>query len=277
MYLNGLTSHVGLMLVQRTSGLTRRAALGSFGALALGAAISGGSRLTSAQQPDTRPQSLSELNQRRPARSPVVGSGLVWKGYAADAANVRAEPTTESEITRELAAGDGVVVPIWVAGEEVNPDYPVWAELEPGQFVYLPLLRSFPVEEPPPISQVAPREGRWIDVNLTLEIVTAYEGRTPVATYLGSTGQPGWETPPGVHAIIRRVESERMVGPDYDVPNVLWTQYFTNEGHALHGNYWRDPELFGMPGSHGCVSLLDDQALELWQFADIGTPLLIHR
>jgi hypothetical protein len=185
MYLNGLTSNVGLMLVQRTSGLTRRAALGSFGALALGAAISGGSRLASAQQPDTRPQSLSELNQRRPARSPVVGSGLVWKGYAADAANVRAEPTTESEITRELAAGDGVVVPIWVAGEEVNPDYPVWAELEPGQFVYLPLLRSFPVEEPPPISQVAPREGRWIDVNLTLEIVTAYEGRTPVATYIG--------------------------------------------------------------------------------------------
>ena len=48
-----------------------------------------------------------------------------------------------------------------------------------------------------------------------------------------------------------------MVGPDYDVPNVKWTQYFTNEGHALHGNYWRDPELFGMPGSHGCVSMLD--------------------
>ena len=175
-------------------------------------------------------------------------SGLLWKGYAADAANVRAEPNTDSEITRELGAGEGVVVPIWVAGEEVDPDYPVWAEIEPGQFVYLPLLRSFPVEEPPPISQIAPTEGRWIDVNLTLEIVTAYEGRTPVTTYLGSTGEPGWETPPGMHTIIRRVESERMVGPDYDVPNVLWTQYFTNDGHALHGNYWRDPELFGMPG-----------------------------
>ena len=45
----------------------------------------------------------------------------------------------------------------------------------------------------------------------------------------------------------------------------------------LYGDYWRDPELFGMPGSHGCVSMLDDQALFLWQFADIGTPLRIRR
>jgi lipoprotein-anchoring transpeptidase ErfK/SrfK len=90
-------------------------------------------------------------------------------------------------------------------------------------------------------------------------------------------GQPGWETPPGLYTIIRRVENERMVGPDYDVPNVKWTQYFTNEGHALHSNYWRDPELFGMPGSHGCVSMLDEQALLLWQFAEIGAPLRIRR
>ena len=202
MYLNGPTSHALLailMLIRQTSGLTRRAALGSLGALAFGAALSHGSQLAWAQQTDTQPQTLSELNQRRPGRSPVVRSGLMWKGYAADAANVRAEPNTESEITRELGAGEGVVVPIWVAGEEVDPDYPVWAELEPGQYAYLPLLRSFPVEEPPPISSLAPSEGRWIDVNLTLEIVTAYEGRTPVMTYLGSTGQPGWETPPGAY------------------------------------------------------------------------------
>ena len=32
-----------------------------------------------------------------------------------------------------------------------------------------------------------------------------------------------------------------------------------------------------MPGSHGCVSMLDEQALLLWQFADIGTPLRIRR
>ena len=50
-----------------------------------------------------------------------------------------------------------------------------------------------------------------------------------------------------------------------------------NEGDALHGNYWRDPDLFGMPGSHGCVSMLDDQAGVLWQFAEIGTPLRIRR
>ncbi len=266
------------MKVRRTPSLTRRAALGSLGALALGAAMSYGSRVTWAQQTATPAASLSDLSMRRLAqRTPAASSGLVWRGYAADAANVRAEPNTDSEITRELGAGESVVVPFFVAGEELTPDYPVWAELEPGQYVYSNLLRSNPAGDPPPIGSLAPGDGRWIDVNLTLEIVTAYEGQTPVTTFLGSTGQPGWETPPGLYTIIRRVENERMVGPDYDVPNVKWTQYFTNEGHALHGNYWRDPELFGMPGSHGCVSMRDEQALLLWQFAEIGTPLRIRR
>jgi len=262
----------------RPNGLTRRATLGSIATFALTAALSRGSQLAWAQQTDTPAATLSDLSMRRlPQRTLAASSDLVWQGYAADAAHVRAEPNTDSEITRELAAGESVVVPFFVAGEEVTPDYPVWAELDSGEYVYSNLLRSNPAGDPPPIGSLAPGDGRWIDVNLTLEIVTAYEGQTPVTTFLGSTGQPGWETPPGLYTIIRRVENERMVGPDYDVPNVKWTQYFTNEGHALHGNYWRDPELFGMPGSHGCVSMLDDQALLLWQFADIGTPLRIRR
>ncbi len=55
-----------------------------------------------------------------------------------------------------------------------------------------------------------------------------------------------------------------------------WTQYFTDEGHALHGNYWCDPELFDMPGNLGCALMLDDEALVLSQFADIGTSLRIR-
>jgi hypothetical protein len=37
------------------------------------------------------------------------------------------------------------------------------------------------------------------------------------------------------------------------------------------------PSSSACPGNHGCVSMLDDQALLLWQFADIGTPLRIRR
>jgi hypothetical protein len=61
----------------------------------------------------------------------------------------------------------------------------------------------------------------------------------------------------------------------------IWRTHevWADEYRAYFGlsNYWRDPELFGMPGSHGCVSMLDEQALLLWQFAEIGTPLRIRR
>src|SRR3954464_13209387 len=108
------------MLVRRTSGLTRRAALGSLGALALGATISRSSQLAWAQQTGTPDGSLSDLGTRRSQRTLPSTSGLVWQGYAADVANVRAEPNTDSKITRELGAGEAVVVPFFVAGEELT-------------------------------------------------------------------------------------------------------------------------------------------------------------
>jgi hypothetical protein len=38
----------------------------------------------------------------------------------------------------------------------------------------------------------------------------------------------------------------------------LETQYFTNDGQAIHENFWRDPALFGIPSSHGCLGIYSD-------------------
>src|SRR4051812_31969068 len=101
------------MQVPGTPGFTRRAALGTLGALTL-ATLGMRTGLAWAQQTDRPPGSLSTLSQRRPTRTPVASNGLVWKGYAADIANVRAEPNTDSAITREVTAGEEVVVPFFV-------------------------------------------------------------------------------------------------------------------------------------------------------------------
>jgi len=102
-----------------------------------------------------------------------------------------------------------------------------------------------------------------------------------------TSGRPGWETPVGTFRIQRRVENETMVGstllrldtfeiPTYRLENVRWTQYFTGGGAALHTNYWRPAGLFGMPSSHGCLGLVEQHAKWLWDWARVGTPLLIH-
>ena len=46
------------------------------------------------------------------------------------------------------------------------------------------------------------------------------------------------------------MESNTLLGQDaarasYKVDNVRWTQYFSDDGMAIHENYWRDPSLFG--------------------------------
>lgn len=233
-----------------------------------------------------------------------------WRGtISGDVVNLRAEPNTFIPHVAQARAGDEVTVMAWVEGEELERENRTWArvssitrkdfngqpvELLTGEFtgqhyLYSGLLR--PVEltgaPDPPATSLGASGSRWIDVNLTHQTVVAYEGRRAVYTARTTSGRPGWETPVGTHRIQRRVENETMIGstllrldtfeiPTYRLENVRWTQYFTGAGAALHTNYWRPAGLFGMPSSHGCLGLQEPHARWLWDWARVGTPLVIH-
>lgn len=120
----------------------------------------------------------------------------------------------------------------------------------------------------------------WVDVNLSSQSETFYEGDVAVRTNLVTTGVPGHDTPTGTFYINRRVYNEHMVGGSigagdyYDLYNVLYTQYFTYEGHALHYAWWRTR--FGVTGSHGCVNEDYDTALFAWNWLTIGSRVQVH-
>ena len=212
----------------------------------------------------------------------AAGDLSVWRGVALGETNVRRDPTTGSREARVLRQGDPVVVVDWVEGEEVFEGADVWAKLDDGTFVYARNVRRAAPVAPPPLTGDAPWEGRWIDVHLTQQLMVAYEGRTPVRTVVTTTGMPGWETPTGWYAINRRVANETMesgsIGAEdfFKLEDVLFTQYFTDRGHALHFAWWRTPETIGRPGSHGCLNLLLDDARFFWDWATIGTPVIIR-
>lgn len=209
-----------------------------------------------------------------------------WWGATAGELNVRAAPTAEGGPRGELPRRTPLVVGRWVAGQEVFPDQPTWGELADGVYVYSALLRAASIERPPQPPTPPPGAGRWIDANLTLQVAVAYEGDAPVYLARFSSGRPGWETSTGVFPITRRVASEVMdsttlLGRDaaranYRVEGIKWTQYFTADGQAIHHNYWRDPALFGIPSSHGCLGMLEPDARFFWDFAALGTPLVVH-
>ncbi len=141
------------------------------------------------------------------------------------------------------------------------------------------------VSVPVPASVVAGEH--WVDVNLSEQVTVAMRGSEIARVILVTTGQPGWETPAGRFHVVYRVADERMTSaalgiprdsPDgYDLDHVLYTQYFTDQGHALHDNYWRPLSVFGHEAtSHGCVGMVESDALFLWSFVGNGSLVNIH-
>jgi len=125
----------------------------------------------------------------------------------------------------------------------------------------------------PPSPSPAPTGGRWIDVNLSVQRLTAYVGSTPVRSTLVSTGLPRTPTPTGRYRIYVKYVSTLMSGPGYYLPNVPYTMYFYR-GYGLHGTYWHSN--FGHPMSHGCINLPTPEAQWLFNWASVGMLVNIH-
>ncbi|HET7011263.1 MAG TPA: L,D-transpeptidase family protein [Anaerolineales bacterium] len=116
-------------------------------------------------------------------------------------------------------------------------------------------------------------EGRWIDVDLSEQRVIAYEGTTPVMTFIVSTGKRATPTVTGTFRIYVKLRSTPMAGPGYYLPGVPFTMYFY-EGYGLHGTYWHNN--FGTPMSRGCVNLSVPDSEWLFGFAEVGTLVNVH-
>jgi lipoprotein-anchoring transpeptidase ErfK/SrfK len=132
---------------------------------------------------------------------------------------------------------------------------------------------SEPTPIPLPASAAAIDEGRWIDVDLSRQLLTAYEGHAPVRTTLVSTGLPNTPTPVGQFRIWIKLRTDDMAGADYYIEDVPYVMYF-HEGYGLHGVTWHGN--FGHPMSHGCVNLPTEEAEWLFNFAELGTLVNIH-
>lgn len=115
--------------------------------------------------------------------------------------------------------------------------------------------------------------GRWIEVNLTNQTLTAWQGDTAVNTFLISSGKWSTQTLPGTFHIYIKLRYARMVGYDYDTPDVPNTMYYDGN-FAIHGAYWHNS--FGTPVSHGCVNMRVPDSAWLFDWASIGTLVQIH-
>lgn len=168
--------------------------------------------------------------------------------------------------------------PLAVLKEVETSDGARWYQVNYGDY-----LKGDEVRIPSPPKTTF--EGKWIDVDLQVPtIVTAYEGDKPVFSCLAIKGFAATPTNPGIFKIWRRVADETMDSETIGIPrnspggyllkHVLYTQYFTGDGASFHYNYWLGT--FGWPGSHGCLGLTLDDSKWLWDWATVGTPVVIR-
>jgi lipoprotein-anchoring transpeptidase ErfK/SrfK len=114
---------------------------------------------------------------------------------------------------------------------------------------------------------------RWIDVDLTNQRLSAYEGNTLVNAFIVSTGT--WRTPTvtGQYYVYLRYLYADMAGPGYYLPDVPYVMYFY-KGYGIHGTYWHNN--FGTPMSHGCINLRTEDAGWVYNWSTYGTLVNIH-
>ncbi len=123
---------------------------------------------------------------------------------------------------------------------------------------------------------------KWIDINLSTNMLTAYEGATVVNGPMGIIpGAPGMETPTGQFAVYLKYQSQTMRGTNMDgttyvAPGVPWVSYITGS-IAIHGAPWHDHFGWSGPGgSHGCINMDPSNAEWIWHWAPIGTVAVVH-
>lgn len=118
------------------------------------------------------------------------------------------------------------------------------------------------------LDKCEPGKGRVVCVDLTHQTLWVTDvgeivyGPTVVRT--GMAG--GYQTTPGVHEIVNKNESEWS--KPYKVWLPYWQHFYNGEGLHETTTYLHDPF-----GSHGCVNLLHEDAVALFDMLEVGDTI----
>jgi lipoprotein-anchoring transpeptidase ErfK/SrfK len=123
---------------------------------------------------------------------------------------------------------------------------------------------------------------KYIDVDLTTQTMCAYlAGGNQQGCWLITSGRDSLPTPTGTFLILRKVYVTSMPNPPspYPLTNIHYVSYFTTQGDAIHEAWWRSSfggQDYHWDGSHGCINAPIGVAEFIYNWAPIGTPVIVH-
>ncbi|MCA9366567.1 L,D-transpeptidase family protein [Candidatus Kaiserbacteria bacterium] len=231
-------------------------------------------------------------NGAAPAQPPVTYIEVVDScnyAYVGDCLNVRSGPSREYPVVARLR--NDVVLKV---GKEVTTENGDWYEVVFDEWLRYPerlrgtwyvaaeYVDGLHLVEPLIAEATSTAENKKeLLVDRSEQMLYAYEDDELVMSFPISTGLLLTPTPRGTFTVFKKTPSRYMQGPlpgissdTYDLPGVPWNLYFTEQGAVIHGAYWH--QNFGSPYSHGCVNLSPEDARKVYDWANVGTTVVVR-
>lgn len=133
-----------------------------------------------------------------------------------------------------------------------------------------------------------------IVVSLREQEIRMYDNSKLVKAYQVTTGNPDLPSPPGIHCIQEKLQNYNDISPFpkgspwyYNPTHINFGMVYSDYGYLIHDAWWRsrfgkysnlphyDPISFNN-GTHGCVNLPTDTMGWIYNWSDIGTPVIVY-
>lgn len=122
--------------------------------------------------------------------------------------------------------------------------------------------------------------GKYIDINLESQVMTIFQEGKVLDAFVVSSGKRGMETPKGEHQIYNK--AKRVWSKKYSLYMPFWMAIISDGSVGIHelpewpGGFKEGAFHLGIPVSHGCVRLGVGPAQTVFDWAEIGTPVIVH-
>lgn len=193
------------------------------------------------------------------------------------------KPVSESYITSALSITPPIKYNILLNSTDTQAIITPLNIVEGNQYSLILLGKniSFKVNKVAPSPQPgSSSDGKYIEINLTKQTLTAWQNGNIIEQYRISSGKASTPTPTGTFYVISKEINHWSNTFHLYMPYSL---KFSNLGYYIHelpywpGGYREGVNHLGIPVSHGCVRLGIGSAEKVYNFADLGMKIIIHK
>ncbi|WP_322480657.1 L,D-transpeptidase [Thermogemmatispora sp.] len=229
-----------------------------------------------------------------PGASATAQAAATWKGITINWSNVRRGPSTQYPVVKTYAPNTSVTVYASVVGQNVWGS-PYWYRISPLNSAPLYIYSGLVVKAQSSSQANPSGSGKVIVVILSKQWLYAYENGKQVFNTPITSGRPSLPTPTGTFHVLRKLHPTTFYSPwppgspyYYPPTFINYALEFDWDGYFLHDAWWHgvfgpatngwhyDPVAGWTWGSHGCVEMSVKAAAWLYNWAPVGTTVIIR-